>query len=76
MLRRMSTSNEALEARLVELELRYTQQQAELHELSDVVWQQAKAIERLEAEVRELRRYLSSEPWSGDGIPHERPPHY
>lgn len=53
-----------MEERIIELEIRYTEQQDELSKLSAVVWDQAKTIGRLERELGEIRRLLAgaSEP--------------
>jgi SlyX protein len=65
-----------MEERIVELELRFTEQQALLGELSDVLYAQGKALERLEAEVAGLREKLAAEPGLVDTSTDERPPHY
>jgi SlyX protein len=65
-----------LEARVVELELRYTEQQALLEDLSGVVADQQKTIDRLIAELRLLKKKLEGEPGVTDSGPVERPPHY
>ncbi|MGZ5958612.1 MAG: SlyX family protein, partial [Myxococcaceae bacterium] len=41
----------AMEERIVELELRFTEQQRLLQELSEVVYAQGRALERLEHEL-------------------------
>jgi len=63
-----------MEARLDELEIRYTLQQDVITQLSDVVARHEKEIERLRALVEELRA-----PRGGDQLalePNEKPPHY
>lgn len=65
-----------LDARVVELELRYTEQQALLEDLSEVVADQQKAIDLLTAELRLLKKKLEGEPGVTDAGPVERPPHY
>lgn len=65
-----------MEQRLVELELRYTEQQAMLQSLSDVVYAQQKALDRLEAEMDFLRKRFDAEPGLVDARADERPPHY
>ncbi|NOK34669.1 SlyX family protein [Corallococcus exercitus] len=62
--------------RLVELEIRYTQQQELLQELSDVLYQQGRVIDALQAELERLKRKLDAEPGLVDARQHERPPHY
>ncbi|RYZ42598.1 MAG: SlyX family protein [Myxococcaceae bacterium] len=62
--------------RLIELEIRYTQQQELLQELSDVLYQQGRVIDALRAEVDGLKRKLEAEPGMVDARQQERPPHY
>jgi SlyX protein len=62
--------------RLVELEIRYTQQQELLQELSDVLYQQGRIIDALRLEVDRLKRKLDAEPGLVDARQQERPPHY
>ncbi|RKG76728.1 SlyX family protein [Corallococcus terminator] len=62
--------------RLVELEIRYTQQQELLQELSDVLYQQGRVIDALRAEMDGLKRKLEAEPGMVDARQQERPPHY
>ncbi|RKH03377.1 SlyX family protein [Corallococcus sp. CA047B] len=62
--------------RLIELEIRYTQQQELLQELSDVLYQQGRVIDALRAEVDGLKRKLEAEPGLVDTRQQERPPHY
>lgn len=64
------------EKRIVELEIRYTQQQELLQELSDVLYAQQKLIDALKAEVDFLKRKLEAEPGMVDARANERPPHY
>ena len=64
-----------LEARLVDLEIRYTHQERLIQELNDVLVDQSRALERLAAEVVSLRARPES---LGDGEEpgDEPPPHY
>ncbi|MFB1484359.1 SlyX family protein [Corallococcus sp. RDP092CA] len=62
--------------RLVELEIRYTQQQELLQELSDVLYQQGRVIDALRMELDQLKRKLDAEPGLVDARHQERPPHY
>jgi SlyX protein len=62
--------------RLVELEIRYTQQQELLQELSDVLYQQGRTIDALRLEVDRLKRKMEAEPGLVDARQQERPPHY
>jgi uncharacterized coiled-coil protein SlyX len=63
-----------MEARIQELEIRYTLQQDLLLQLNDVIAQHTQELARLRAEVDELRAKKGSEPLPFDA--NERPPHY
>jgi SlyX protein len=65
-----------MEERIAELELRYTEQQRMLQELSDVVYAQTRVVERLEFEVAALREKVAAEPGLVDSTVDELPPHY
>ncbi len=68
-------SNEAeLEARIVDLELRFMRTEKLLEELNDVVVDQRREIDRLVAEVKTLREQVIA--GSGEEAKNERPPHY
>lgn len=71
----MSTSDpSALEARLVDLELRYMKLERFAHELSGVVAEQQRVIDALTAETKRLRDRVIDE---GQAVaPAEKPPHY
>jgi SlyX protein len=62
-----------MEERIVELELRYTEQQALLQELSEVVWAQQRAIDALKLELETLKHRVEGLPTIG---PADKPPHY
>ncbi len=65
-----------MEDRLVELELRFTEQHALLEELSGVVWQQQRQIDALRAEVDAVKKRVAAVeelPTIGAA---EKPPHY
>lgn len=64
------------EQRLVELEIRFTEQQHLLGELSDVLYAQQRTIERLQSEVNTLQQKLEGDPGLVDANRQERPPHY
>jgi SlyX protein len=64
------------ESRIVELELRYMQQQELLHELSDVLYAQRRELDALRAEVDLLKKKLEGEPGLVDARQQEKPPHY
>ncbi len=64
-----------LERRIVDLELRYMQQERLTEELNQVIVAQQRAIDRLTVEIRTLREQLLSDPAATlkDEPP---PPHY
>ncbi|HEX5752211.1 MAG TPA: SlyX family protein [Archangium sp.] len=64
------------ESRIVELELRYMQQQELLQELSEVLYAQQRELDLLRAEVEQLKKKLQGEPGLVDARQHEKPPHY
>jgi SlyX protein len=64
------------EERIIELELRFMQQQELLQELSDVLYGQQRLIDALKAEVEQLKKKLEGDPGLVDAKQHERPPHY
>ena len=64
------------ESRIVELELRYMQQQELLQELSEVLYTQQRELDVLRAEVEQLKKKLQGEPGLVDARQHEKPPHY
>ncbi len=64
-----------LEARAVDLELRFMKLQRELHDLSDVVAAQQRTIDALRREAEQRRERAGSE--SAEDRPYEEtPPHY
>jgi SlyX protein len=64
------------ESRIVELELRYMQQQELLQELSEVLYAQQRELDTLRAEVEQLKKKLEGEPGLVDARQQEKPPHY
>ncbi len=63
-----------MDARVTELEIRYTHQQRMLEKLSDVVAEQGRTIDRLTKELVALRARVAD---LGDDKPgNEPPPHY
>ena len=63
-----------VDARIVDLELRFMQQEKLLDELNGVVIAQQRELDRLSAEVKTLREQVLAGP---EGPPKdERPPHY
>jgi SlyX protein len=64
------------EQRIVELEIRFTEQQELLQELSEVLYAQQRLIDTLRAEIDTMKRKLEAEPGLVDARANERPPHY
>ena len=62
-----------MEPRLVDLEIRYTHLERQFAELSQVVFEQQKALEAVQKELARLRGRLEE---LGDPIVNEKPPHY
>lgn len=65
-----------MEERITELELRFTEQERLLQELSGVVFAQQRELDALRAEVAHLGKKLQAEPGLVDAGEKERPPHY
>lgn len=65
-----------MDARITELEARFTHQERQLTELSDVVWKQQQELDRLTKTVVELEQKLGGDPGLVDAHQHEKPPHY
>lgn len=64
------------ESRIVELELRYMQQQELLQQLNEVMYAQQRELDGLRAEVESLKKKLEGEPGLVDARQQEKPPHY
>jgi SlyX protein len=62
--------------RLTELELRYTEQQHLLDELSSVLREQQQALDMMESRLRLLEKRVEAEPGIVETSAQERPPHY
>ncbi len=62
-----------MEERLVDLEIRYTHLERQLDELSQVVFEQHKLLERMANDLAALRSRIAAS--EGDA-PDEPPPHY
>lgn len=65
-----------LEARMNELEIRYTEQQKLVQDLSDVVYAQQRSLDLFEAQLGMLKMKLEAEPGLVDSTIQEKPPHY
>jgi SlyX protein len=64
------------DSRLTELEIRFTQQQELLQELSEVLYAQQRELDALRLEVGALKKKLEGDPGLVDARQQERPPHY
>lgn len=65
-----------MEDRITELEARFTLQERQVSELSEVLWKQQQELDRLTKTVIELSQKLSGDPGLVDAHQHEKPPHY
>jgi SlyX protein len=63
-----------LERRIVDLELRFMQQEKLTEDLNQVVVEQQRAIDRLMVEIRALREHVLRDPDAT--LKDEPPPHY
>ena len=64
------------ESRIVELELRYMQQQELLQELSEALYAQQRELDGLKGELAQVKKKLEGEPGLVDSRQQEKPPHY
>ena len=62
-----------MEARVVDLEIRYSHLEKQLAELNQVVFEQQKTIALLQQQLVALRTRLTG---MGEPMEHEKPPHY
>lgn len=65
-----------MEERIIELEIRFTEQQALLNELSEVLVGQQREIDLLKSKLALAEQKLQAEPGLVDASERERPPHY
>lgn len=66
-----------MKERIVELELKFTEQQRLLQELSEVVYAQGRSLERLEHELAAMgQKVAAMEPGLVEATAVERPPHF
>ena len=65
-----------MQARIDELESRFTHQERLVNELSEVIWSQQKQLDALQKLVGQLEQKLSADPGLVDGKADEKPPHY
>ena len=61
------------DARVVDLEIRYSHLEKQLLELNQVVFEQQKVIDLLEQQLIALRTRVAN---TGEPMEHEKPPHY
>jgi SlyX protein len=64
------------ENRLVDIELKLTDQENLVDSLNRTVYEQARRIDQLEAMVSKLAEHIRMLRDAGQGPVHERPPHY
>lgn len=64
------------DARLAELELKFTEQAHLLEELSQVVYRQQRQLDALAAQVARLDKRVEAEPGLVDASRDDKPPHY
>lgn len=62
--------------RLDEMEIRYTELERLVHELSDVVYKQQKELDALAAAYHQLKARFDADPGLVDASVQEKPPHY
>jgi SlyX protein len=67
------SERDELEARIVDLELRFMRQEKLAEELNDVLVEHERTIDRLVAELRTLRQQVGA---LGEPMKDEPPPHY
>jgi uncharacterized coiled-coil protein SlyX len=65
-----------MDTRLTALEERYTLMERTVSDLSEVVWEQTRAIDRLQRRLVELEQRQRSMGDGGAPIPDEPPPHF
>ena len=61
---------------MVELELRYMQQQELLQELSEVLYAHLRELDSLKVELQFVKKKLEADPGLVDARQQEKPPHY
>ena len=68
----MTVKNESDDNRLIDLEIRYTHQEAVVQDLSEIIRKQQVSIDQLKLDVKRMTAILEGMEASN----HERPPHY
>lgn len=65
------------EDRFVDIEIKLAQMEDLVESLNDVVYQQSKRIDQLEALTSKMAEHIrNSQQSAGQGVVNERPPHY
>ncbi|WLI88871.1 SlyX family protein [Massilia sp. R2A-15] len=64
------------EDRFVDIEIKLAHQEDLVESLNDVVYQQSRRIDQLEAMVAQLLEHVRNAAQSGPGAANEPPPHY
>lgn len=64
------------EDRFMNIEIKLAHQEDLVESLNDVVYQQSKRIDQLEALVNKMAEHIRNSQQTGQGAVNERPPHY
>ena len=64
------------EDRFVDIEIKLAHQEDLVESLNDVVYQQSKRIDQLEALVNKMAEHIRNSQQSGQNPANDRPPHY
>jgi SlyX protein len=64
------------EDRFVDIEIKLAHQEDLVESLNDVVYQQSKRIDQLEALVNKMAEHIRNSQQSGQNPTNDRPPHY
>ena len=64
------------EQRFVDIELKLVHTEDLVESLNQMVYQQSRRIDQLEAMVHKLAEHISNNEQSGSGLINDRPPHY
>ena len=64
------------EDRFVDIEIKLAHQEDLVESLNDVVYQQSKRIDQLEALVNKMAEHIRNSQQSGQSPTNDRPPHY
>lgn len=64
------------EDRFVDIEIKLAHQEDLVESLNQMVYQQSRRIDQLEAMVSQLAEHIRNNAQSGPNAAHEKPPHY